>query len=71
MTMLNEQALNCLRKIANGTGSDITPACDGRTLKHLVSLGYLEYRPAIRLPLEMMHYTYTVTSEGYKALRQS
>jgi hypothetical protein len=71
MTTLNDQELNCLRKIANGQSSDILPACADHTLKRLVSLGLLEYSPATRLPLEMMQHTHRLTSAGFDALKQS
>lgn len=63
MKELTNAELDCLRKVADGYPSIISP-CEDNVLKHLLSLGLIEQRPDIWLPLEMMHVTYHVTRIG-------
>jgi hypothetical protein len=68
MKELSNVELDCLQTIANGYSNVITPCADS-VLNHLVSLGLIEQRPNIWLPLEMMHVTYHVTAAGRNYLK--
>jgi len=69
MKELSNAELDCLRSIAKGY-SDVISPCADNVLKHLLSLGLIEQRPKIWLPLEMMRVTYHVTSAGNKYLKK-
>lgn len=68
MTDLNQSELECLKKIASGESSEVLPVCPDCVLARLLSLGFIEYGPRLRLPLEMTRPTYKITSSGYKLL---
>jgi len=63
MKELTNAELDCLRKISNGYSRVLSPCADN-VLKHLLSLGLIEQRPEMWLPLEMMRVTYHVTRIG-------
>lgn len=68
MKEINEEELNCLKKIANGR-LGVTSPCSEHTLKTLLAMGLIEEGPRIWLPLEMKQIDYHVTAAGKLYLR--
>ena len=69
MKEITETELNCLRRVAEMQSGIISP-CNEHDLQRLVSLGLIEQRSGIWLPLEMLRITYHVTSAGRAYLEE-
>ena len=69
MSGINDQELDCLRKIAHNP-ADLTPPCASPILEHLLALGFIEQSPGICLPLEMTRVTYHITVAGQTILKR-